>query len=101
MQGFMPIMDGKTIWLLSKCNNGALTLANWKDTYGVLRTLLSEGICTPSRTCTYGVLMVANKPLKQKFKQQYCSYKTHADPGPGGKYKLHHDTILLWLRKPR
>jgi hypothetical protein len=46
----------------AKCNNGAppyvtcncgkifLTLANWKDTYGVLRTHLRDGTCTPSRT---------------------------------------------------
>jgi hypothetical protein len=45
----------------AKCNNGAppyvtcncgkivLTLANWKDTYGVLRTHLRDGTCTPHR----------------------------------------------------
>ena len=41
--------------------------------------------------------LLVNKSLKQYFKKQYSSFKIRSDPGPGGKYAVHRDDILVWM----
>lgn len=41
--------------------------------------------------------LIANKPLKQKFKQLYVAWKIRSDPGPGGKYKVDRKNVISWL----
>ncbi len=70
-------------------------VVNCAEELGLIMGFIPAGLTSVLQVCD----MVVNKPLKQRFKQQYCAYKTNTDPGPGGKYKLHRDTILTWLER--
>jgi hypothetical protein len=45
------------------------------------------------------IVLVVNKPLKQRFKQLYTAYKLRNDPGAGKKVKVKRDDVLLWLEQ--
>jgi hypothetical protein len=70
-------------------------VVNFAEDLGLIMGFIPAGQTSVLQVCD----MVVNKPLKQRFEQQYCAYKTNMDPGLGGKYKLHRDMILTWLEK--
>ena len=42
---------------------------------------------------------IANKPIKQAFKQRFVAWKMRSDRGPGGKYKVERSDVIQWLEE--
>jgi DDE superfamily endonuclease len=43
--------------------------------------------------------LIVNKPIKAAFKRSYCAFKMRNDPGPGGKYVVDRDDVLVWIEE--
>jgi hypothetical protein len=62
---------------------------------GFAMSFIAAGLTSVLQVCD----LVANKPLKQRFRQLYNQFKIRNDPGPGGKYKVERDDVLVWLEQ--
>jgi hypothetical protein len=60
---------------------------------GIIVAFIPAGMTSILQVCD----LVLNKPLKAAFKRRYCSWKMRSDPGPGGKYKVNRDDVLVWI----
>ena len=62
---------------------------------GITVAFIPAGMTSILQVCD----LVINKPLKAAFKRRYCAFKMRSDPGPGGKYKVERDDVLVWIEE--
>ena len=61
------------------------------ESLGIVLGFIPPGCTSLIQVCD----LIANKPIKHAFKKSYVSFKLKNYLGPGGKYKISRDDIIL------